>query len=68
VVSVQAPQNFLIGPVAVTIRETLYINAIGVFIAQVFDDLNRAVHAIIVLDESPDETDNHGGRGGATLS
>jgi hypothetical protein len=34
----------------------------------VFDDLNRAVHTIIVLDESPDEPDNHGGRGGATLS
>jgi hypothetical protein len=67
-VSVQAPQNFLVGPVAVTVRETLDIHAIGIFVAQVFDDLHRAVHAIIVLDETPDETDNHGGRGGATLS
>ena len=67
-VPVQAPQNFLVGLVAVTVRETLYIHAIGVFIAQVFDDLHRAVHAIIVLDEAADETDNHGGRAGASLS
>ena len=68
VVSIQAPQNFGVGPVGVTVRETLYIHAFGVFIAQVFDNLHRAVHAVIVLDEAADETDHHGGRGGARLS
>ena len=67
-VPIQAPQNFLVGLVAVTVRETLYIHAFAVFIAQVFDHLHRAVHAIIVLDEAADEADHHGGRGGASLS
>jgi hypothetical protein len=38
----------------VTVRETLHIHAIGIFVAQVFDDLHRAVHAVI-LDEAADD-------------
>ncbi len=63
----RSPQNFLVGLGAMTVREALYIHPIGVFVAQVFDHLHRAVHAVIVPDEAADKADDDGGRCGACL-
>src|SRR5271165_3757354 len=59
VISVQPPENFLVGPVPVAIRKTLDVHSLAISAAEVLDHLHRTVRARIVFDEAADKSDDH---------
>lgn len=62
IVGVQELQNCSAGSCFTMTFKSLHIQARGILLAQALSELNFAVDRIIVLDESPDESDNNGWR------
>ena len=63
-VSIQKLEDFLVGALAAVIFKNLNVHARRIFVPQTRGERHFCVNDIIVTDESPDEADYDGRRGG----